>query len=181
MVYVMNIVDMPIPFGIIANMRKRTWSEKNLRQAVKKSFSIRQVLIALKLRPAGGNYEQIKRYIKEYKLNDKHFKGKGWSRGLKGIGRPLISLQDIFANNAPFQSHKLKVRLFKENLKPQHCEECGWKKQTKDGYLPLELDHINGNRNDNRLGNLRILCPNCHSLKPTYRARNRRYKHARVA
>ncbi|MDE1988391.1 MAG: HNH endonuclease, partial [Patescibacteria group bacterium] len=38
--------------------------------------------------------------------------------------------------------------------------------------LPLELDHINGDRHDNRLENLRILCPNCHSLKPTHRGRN---------
>ncbi|KKQ13143.1 MAG: hypothetical protein US27_C0015G0001, partial [Candidatus Moranbacteria bacterium GW2011_GWF1_36_78] len=49
---------------------------------------------------------------------------------------------------------------------------CGWHKVSKDGRLPLELDHINGDSKDNRIKNLRVLCPNCHSLKPTHRGRN---------
>ena len=44
--------------------------------------------------------------------------------------------------------------------------------KTVEGYLPLELDHINGDRYDNRLENLRVLCPNCHSLTPTHRGRS---------
>ena len=45
-------------------------------------------------------------------------------------------------------------------------------KKSIDGRIPLELDHINGDRHDNRIKNLRILCPNCHSLQPTHRGRN---------
>ncbi len=51
---------------------------------------------------------------------------------------------------------------------------CGWNKTTKDGRLPLELDHINGDSRDNRLTNLQILCPNCHSLQPTHRGLNKK-------
>ena len=160
-------------------MRKRSWSIDQLKKAVKDSFSYRQVLKKLGLREAGGNYEQVKKYIKEYKLNVSHFKGRAWNKGLKGIGKPRIPLELILVKNSSFQSFKLKKRLFAAGLKPQYCENCGWAERTKDGYLPLELDHINGDRHDNRLENLRILCPNCHSLTANHRGRLRK-KYARV-
>jgi len=162
-------------------MKKRSWSEKQLKEAVKSSLSFRQVLKKLNLRTAGGNYEQVKKYIRELNLSTKHFKGKAWNKGLKGIGKPLIPLEKILTKNSYFQSFKLKKRLFAAGLKEQRCKNCGWAKKTPDGYLPLELDHINGDRHDNRLENLRILCPNCHSLQPTHRGRNqKRTKSARV-
>ena len=160
-------------------MKKRSWTEEQLKDAVVSSFSYRRVLSKLGLREAGGNYDQVKKYIKEYKLDVSHFKGVGWSRGLKGFGRPKIALEKILVKNSSYQSFKLKNRLFAVGLKLPYCEECGWAKKSDDGRVPLELDHINGDRHDNRIENLRVLCPNCHSLKPTHRGKNR--KNARVA
>lgn len=157
-------------------MRKRSWTEAQLKVAVKNSTSVRQVLQKLKLKEAGGNYTQIKNAIEDYAINIEHFTGKGWSKGLKGIGKPFISLDKILVLDSRFQSHKLKKRLFKEGLKKPKCEECGWAKQSIDGRIPIELDHINGDHKDNRIHNLRILCPNCHSLKPTHRGLNRKKK-----
>ena len=151
---------------------KRKWSELQLNNAVKKSKSYRQVLHLLGLKEAGGNYQQIKKYIKEYNLDISHFTGKVWNKGLKGIGKPRLSLESILVKNSYYQSFKLKKRLFVAGIKKQSCEECGWATKNSDGYLPLELDHINGDHNDNRLENLRVLCPNCHSLKPNHRGRN---------
>lgn len=153
------------------NMKQRSWTLLQLKNAVQKSFSYRQVLGELGLREAGGNYKQIKKYIKEYGLNIRHFKGRGWNAGLKGIGKPRIPLEKILVKNSNFQSFKLKKRLFTAKLKPEYCEQCSWGQKTQDGYLPLELDHINGDHQDNRLGNLRILCPNCHSLTKYHRGR----------
>lgn len=153
-------------------MKKKSWTEQQLKKAAKTSKSIRQVLKKLNLKLAGGNYSQIKKYLKFYKIDTKHFKGRGWNKGLKGIGKPRISLEKILIINSDFQSYKLKNRLFKAKLKLPQCEECGWAKKSNDGRLPLELDHINGHSRDNRLKNLRILCPNCHSLQPTHRGRN---------
>jgi hypothetical protein len=161
-------------------MRKRTWELKDLKEAVKNAKSVRQVLGKLSLRQAGGNYAQIKKYIEEYKLSTSHFTGQAWNKGLRGIGKPHTPLEVILVAHSSFQSFKLKQRLFNAGLKPQHCEECGWAKKSEGGYLPLELDHINGDRYDNRIENLRVLCPNCHSLKPTHRGRNKKKSSARV-
>jgi len=152
----------------------KKWTEKDLKNAVINSTSIRQVLKKIELVEAGGNYNQIKNYIKKLKIDTGHFKGKAWNKGMKLIGIPRIKLKDILVKNSNFQSFKLKKRLFSIGLKERKCEECGWKKISKDGRIPLELDHINGDHRDNRLKNLRILCPNCHSLKSTHRGRNKK-------
>ncbi len=155
------------------SVKRRSWKDVDLKIAVLASLSVRQVLVRLGLRAAGGNYEQVKKSIRELNLDTSHFKGRAWNRGLRGIvNSPRISLDKILVRNSNFQSFKLKNRLFREKLKSQQCEECGWAVRSQDGRLPLELDHINGDRHDNRLENLRILCPNCHSLKPTHRGKN---------
>lgn len=158
-------------------MRKRKWTKQQLITAVKDSTSIRQVLKQLRLKEAGGNYSQIRKYIQEYGIDDGHFKGRGWSKGMRGIGKPRKSLREILVKDSDFQSYKLKKRLLQANVKKAECELCGWKEVSEDGRLPLELDHINGDSKDNRLVNLRILCPNCHSLQPTHRGRNKKKKY----
>ncbi|HEY9584827.1 MAG TPA: HNH endonuclease [Candidatus Paceibacterota bacterium] len=153
--------------------RQKKWTLKQLKIAVVKSTSIRQVLKKLGLIEAGGNYQQIKKYLKIYNINTDHFRGMAWNRGLKGLMRkPIYALDEILIKNSDYQSYKLKNRLFKVGLKSAKCELCGWAKMSVDGRIPIELDHINGNHSDNRLRNLRILCPNCHSLRPNHRARN---------
>ena len=152
-------------------MRKRSWEIEQLKGAVKQSTSFGGVLRMIGLKDAGGNHAQIRKYIKELDLDVSHFKGRAWNKGLKGIYKRRIPLEKILVKNSSYHSFKLKKRLFGERLKNQWCETCGWAEKTENGYLPLELDHINGDRMDNRIVNLRILCPNCHSLTPTHRGR----------
>ncbi len=151
--------------------RKRSWTIDQLNKAIVESTSLGQVLRKLGLREAGGNYDQFKKYIAEYKIDTSHFKGHAWNKGLKGFVQPRIPLENILVKNIYFKTSHLKKRLFFAKLKPEHCEQCGWAERTADGFLPLELDHINSDRHDNRLENLRVLCPNCHSLTPNHRGR----------
>jgi len=155
-------------------MRIRSWTKDDLSRAVASSRSTRQVLQKLGLVEAGGNYEQVKHYLTEYKIATTHFSSRGWKRDQKGSGTPHRKLEEILVKGSRFQSYKLKKRLFASGTKNERCEVCGWAQISEDGRLPLELDHANGDRYDNRIENLRILCPNCHSLQPTHRGRNKK-------
>jgi 5-methylcytosine-specific restriction endonuclease McrA len=159
-------------------MGTRKWTTKDLRKAAKSSLSIREVIIKLGLVPAGGNYEQIKATLREEDINTDNFTGKGWQVNRTFGPKPRIPLSEILVKYSTFQSFKLKKRLFQEGLKKPQCELCGWAEQSLDGRIPLELDHVNGDHYDNRIENLRILCPNCHSLQPTHRGRNQRRRTA---
>lgn len=139
--------------------------------AVKTSNCIREALIKLNLKAAGGNYQCFHKRIKELNISIDHFTDpKVWNKGKK-FG-PKRSLEH-YLNGVPIQSHKLKLRLISEGIKEHKCEECGineWRGQP----TPIELDHINGDHHDNRLENLRLLCPNCHAQTETYRGKNKK-------
>lgn len=151
---------------------KRTWTEESLRSAVSDSSSIRQVLNKLGLVEAGGNYSSIKSWIKELGLETSHFHGQGWAKG--GKNKPFLKrrpLEEILVENSSYKSTHLKKRLLSEGLLEAKCYNCGIT-EWLGNPAPLELEHRNGIRDDNRIENLEILCPNCHALTPTYRGRN---------
>lgn len=161
--------------------QKRRWTDGELIVAVEGSGSYRQVIFKLNLIPAGGNYSHIVRKIKELELDTSHFYGKNWNRdGHFSFHLPETPTEQWLVKGSTVQSNTLKRRLFRDGLKHPKCELCGWAKTSEDGRIPVELDHINGDRLDNRLENLRILCPNCHSLQPTHRGKNKKVRYARV-
>jgi hypothetical protein len=152
----------------------RRWSDDQLRAAVPASKSVAQVLRHLGLIAAGGNYEQVQRRIRELELDTTHFTGMGWNVGMKFRPNPPRSLDEMLVANRLTSSHSLKQRLIRSGLKQTKCERCGWAECSADGRIPIELDHINGDKTDNRIENLRILCPNCHALQLTHRGLNKK-------
>ncbi len=82
--------------------------------------------------------------------------------------RDKIPLKDILVENSSYQSTKLKKRLVDEGIKQDRCEICGQGNKWNDKLLVLQLDHINGIHTDDRLENLRIVCPNCHTQTDTF-------------
>ena len=80
-------------------------------------------------------------------------------------------MEDYLTNKVPMQSDKLKVRLINENYLEPKCAICNRMYWVGEN-IPLQLDHIDGNNDDNRLENLRLLCPNCHAQTPQYRLKD---------
>jgi len=154
--------------------RKGTrWTDEELRKAVAAATSYAETIRAIGLIPAGGNYDQVKRRIVELRLDVSHFTGQRWNASGVFRPRPPRSLDEVLVAGRWTTTHNLKKRLLREGLKTAACELCGWCVRSPDGRIPVELDHINGDKTDNRLANLRILCPNCHALQPTHRGLNR--------
>ena len=93
------------------------------------------------------------------------------NQGAKGTIKSIYSLVDVFSGKIKMRSYILKMRLVNEGYKNLECEECGIQNEWNGKSIVLELDHMNGDNKDNRLENLKILCPNCHSQTPTFRGR----------
>ena len=151
-------------------MKRSRFGREHLRDAVRGSTSLRQVLLRLNVAPFGGNYDVLRRALRRFDIDTSHFTGRAWSRGRQLCARKPTAA--YLANVAPIQSYKLKRRLLREGVLEPRCGRC-MLAMWQDLPIPLELDHINGNNRDNRLENLRLLCPNCHALTPTYRSKRR--------
>lgn len=155
-------------------MLKRGWSEQQLREAVRVSSSWSGVMRRLGLAVAGNSVKVVKTSTHKLGLDVSHFKGHGWSKGMSNMPSPpqTIPLNEILVEKSRYTSSKdLKRRLFKSGLKEKRCEHCS-NTRWMGNEIPLQLDHINGIRSDNRIENLRVLCPNCHALTPTWGGRN---------
>jgi hypothetical protein len=159
-------------------MNSRSYTDQELIAAVKASFSIRGVLKILRLSPTGCNYKGMPANFARLGLDVSHFTGQGHLRGKHHGWTPKRPLSEILVvGSTYFGSNHLKRRLIKEGLLVNLCSECGLLPEWQGKPLIMILDHRNGDNTDNRLENLRLLCPNCNSQQPTFAGKNRgRYR-----
>jgi Zn finger protein HypA/HybF involved in hydrogenase expression len=152
------------------------YSKEVLAPIVKASTSVSEVVRKLGLNVNGGTTKYIGMRIAFLGLSKEHFLGRGWSKGASAASSEAVAAvanklkrpnELIFIENAPpVNGTTLKKRLL-EMGRSNACAECGltlWRKKA----ITLHVDHINGVNNDNRIENLRFLCPNCHQQTDTW-------------
>jgi 5-methylcytosine-specific restriction endonuclease McrA len=155
-------------------MGSRRYTDEALVAAVRSSFSVAQVLKILGLSPTGCNYKAMHAHFSRLQLDTSHFTGQGYLKGKNHSWTPKRPLAEILVSQSTYMtSSHLKARLLREGLLLSVCPECGSPPVWQGKPLTLVLDHKNGDRSDNRLENLRLLCPNCNSQQPTFAGKNR--------
>jgi hypothetical protein len=157
---------------------RKGYSDEDIIKAVRLSTSIAQVLKSLRLSPTGCNYKAMHGHFARLGLSTSHFTGQAHLRGKRHDWTPKQSLAVILVENSPYQttSH-LKARLLREQVLVNQCHVCGCPPHWQGKPLVLVLDHINGDRTDHRVENLRLLCPNCNSQQSTFAGKNKgRYR-----
>lgn len=125
------------------------------------------------MRPAGGNFATLQRYAREvWGISTDHFDPDGVRR--EALRPSPAPLEEILVADRPTNRRNLKERLYAAGLKERSCELCGQDEVWQGRRMTLILDHVNGVADDNRLENLRIVCPNCNATLDTHCARNLR-------
>jgi transposase len=145
------------------------WDEEKLKDAILKSECKSDVLRNLGISTKSGNFQTLDRYMKKYGLvNELKYDNKRGNKWLKKYNN-----DEIFCKHSPMSTKNIKNRIIKDNLIEYVCNECDLKDKWNGKKISLQLDHVNGVNDDNRLENLRFLCPNCHSQTDTYSAKNK--------
>jgi hypothetical protein len=144
-------------------------TERRLREAVRRSSSVSEVVRRLGINPVGGNEAHIGRRIAALRIDTSHFSPV--CRRRRAARRTPLVLGVPSEGRVP--GERLRKALLRNGIE-EKCAICGTGPEWHGEPLRLEVDHRNGEWWDNRSENLRLLCPNCHAVTDTFRGRKRR-------
>lgn len=146
-----------------------------LQKLLNESNGYSDLLRKIGLCSKGGNPQTLKKIINEWQLDESQLdinRSKLYQRCQeKSIQKQRRSLEDVLCNKVPFEhSAFLLKRLVTEGYKEYRCEECGIS-EWQNKPISLQLHHKDGNHKNNKLDNLQVLCPNCHTQTDNYGAK----------
>lgn len=157
--------------------RRVSYTEDEARAAIAASKSWAESLRHLGLCPTGGAWRILKRYAETWEISTAHFDPEG--ARIENLRQKRKPLSEILVEKSTYSRNHLKHRLLAEGLKGPRCELCGQGEMWRGRPMSMILDHINGVRDDNRLENLRMVCPNCAATLDTHCGRRNRIERVR--
>ena len=162
-----------IDISHISSTPLRSWTDNQLIEAVKDANTFKEIAEKLKLSSRGNNLLTIKKHIAKLRLDTSNLYKKSIAKDNKRIKVPL---SEYLAKGTSIPSSRLKEKLFFTGIKKRKCELCGQGEFWMGKKISLILDHKNGDHKDNRIENLRIVCPNCDATLPTFCGKNKKKK-----
>ena len=149
------------------------YTKEHLTELVNNSKSMWEVVTKTGMSKQQGNYTYLSRIITRFEIDKTHFEDQR-----KGQNRISLPLEDYLVKGKylTLNGNKLKAKLYKANLKTPFCEICGQGDMWRGIKISLILDHKDGDRDNNELENLQIVCPNCNATLPTHCGKNRKNK-----
>lgn len=149
---------------------------EKVKEAVDNCESTRDALHYLGLRSAGGNYDAFKKACNKFGLEQPIGLGISIDQLRKLAEKNTVPLEEILIENSSYLNRAgIKQKLYKIDLLKEECYKCGLGPIWNGKPITLQLEHINGIYNDNRIENLSILCPNCHSQTDTFCGKRKAY------
>ena len=149
-------------------MKIEEYSKIELQEIMDKSYSYSDVLRSIGLSVNSSNMRSLHLIIDKYKLSeDKLNNNRNKNPIYFNKVNKAKSIDDILINGKNINTYKLKNKLYKCGLKEEKCELCGIT-EWNGKKISFQLHHVDGNRENNELSNLMILCPNCHSQTDNY-------------
>lgn len=148
----------------------------DIQNIIESSETYSEMLRKLGWKVLNCNYKKIKKLIIDNKYETKKLLSMSEFTKKYHTNHRESKIEDVLVENSSFSRTALKVKLYKHNLKKRRCEMCGQGELWKEKKMSLILDHINGISDDNRIENLRILCPNCNATLDTHCGKNNKIK-----
>jgi len=145
-------------------------SDNEFRNLVERSDTYTDVLKYFHLSNKGSNSDVVKKRIHELDINISHFVT---YRVTVPFSR-VYSNSEVYCKDSRYSSSSLRNRILSDHVVDYICSKCGLGNEWQGDTLSLQLDHINGDHFDNRIENLRFLCPNCHSQTKTFSSKGRK-------